>query len=792
MVGNISSGPLGAHLGRRELVIASYTGIFIFSILSSTSASIAVLLIWRFIVGWSIGIGQPAWMAIAAEITPSSWRELYAAFLLMNDDPSLKHLNWRRVIQLGAIPSLILMALAIPFLRLGGTLDRQQSPTYLQLKGCHAEAIKVLESMRRDNRASDVSVDFRLPPNPTPASSSEGMLDLLWKQGKTILGAKLILPTMVVSFTCFELNLLYYGCIYAFPQMSSRLGSIADWLTGAAQQLLVGALWEIPGVCIGIALGIMYLRTTGIKFYLTLAASVTLLFIIGGNNRNRHWAFDIALYAGYYGIKLSPNIGFVLVYQVANEIYPAEARTLGCGLCLACGRLAAMLGPLLFEGLFELTGTWLTFFLIMAGFAVFNLYVVDVIPETANKILDDHRKPSKNKACSIATGSAGALNGRCQKLQPAWQNKPLCGGLISATWTFLKNTSSAQHVLQMAQMAKLELQEARPLFVLQLICIGSCGRKAEDRGFGTALEVNNIGPEFCWHQFALLFGKVSTIELVRPNASVLDPEGAAALMEALTDRYLLYTKSGVPDDCYPVTLTPGDGYSLREYYCSASVPSLPPREEVRHEPPAVGGQVNAAQDGCTSLADTCQVSAEAAGPPAAYVLRRCGKGPVPDALREPPETFSISAQKSRLVFGSSLRLSAFWFMPALRSPSSTERAHADLREAVLRHQYVSKVHGTFVLQDSPEVSMGRMLLLLDSSSNGVWVNGVRMATGRFQQLHPGDRISFLAPIAKLDEDPATWEVCILAVDKEAGHPAAPELQRQLICQAAPASQQANM
>ena len=58
-------------------------------------------------------------------------------------------------------------------------------------------------------------------------------------------------------------------------------------------------------------------RKTGIKFYLTLAASVTLLFIIGGNNRNRHWAFDIALYAGYYGIKLSPNIGFVLVYQVA-------------------------------------------------------------------------------------------------------------------------------------------------------------------------------------------------------------------------------------------------------------------------------------------------------------------------------------------------------------------------------------------------------------------------------------------------------------------------------------------
>lgn len=37
--------------------------------------------------------------------------------------------------------------------------------------------------------------------------------------------------------------------------------------------------------------------------------------------------------------------------EVANEIYPAEARTLGCGICLAGGRLAAMLGPLFFEGI---------------------------------------------------------------------------------------------------------------------------------------------------------------------------------------------------------------------------------------------------------------------------------------------------------------------------------------------------------------------------------------------------------------------------------------------------------
>ncbi|CAJ1409258.1 unnamed protein product [Effrenium voratum] len=93
-----------------------------------------------------------------------------------------------------------------------------------------------------------------------------------------------------------------------------------------------------------------YLRKTGLKIYLTTLACVMLLFIIGGNNHHRHWVFDVCLYAGYYGVKMAPNLGFVLIYQVANEIYPTEARTTGCGVCLAAGRMAALLGPLVYEG----------------------------------------------------------------------------------------------------------------------------------------------------------------------------------------------------------------------------------------------------------------------------------------------------------------------------------------------------------------------------------------------------------------------------------------------------------
>ena len=87
---------------------------------------------------------------------------------------------------------------------------------------------------------------------------------------------------------------------------------------GAAEQLFIGGMWEIPGIFLGCFLGMMYPRITSAKFYLTLLAVVLLLFVIGGNNRNRHWAFDICLYAGYYGTKMTPQIGFVILYQ-ANE-----------------------------------------------------------------------------------------------------------------------------------------------------------------------------------------------------------------------------------------------------------------------------------------------------------------------------------------------------------------------------------------------------------------------------------------------------------------------------------------
>merc|ERR1719316_1695796 len=118
LAGNLISGPLADRYGRFHLIQSSYIGIFTFSILSSLMMSYWSLCFWRFFVGFSFGIGQPPWNVLATEITPAKWRvvvnglsqslfivgEIYSCALILADDPTMLTLNWRHLLQLGAIP----------------------------------------------------------------------------------------------------------------------------------------------------------------------------------------------------------------------------------------------------------------------------------------------------------------------------------------------------------------------------------------------------------------------------------------------------------------------------------------------------------------------------------------------------------------------------------------------------------------------------------------------------------------------------------------------------------------
>jgi len=406
LIGNLVCGPMGDRYGRRLLIIISYVFIFIFSVLSSFAGGYYTFSFFRLLVGFSFGIGGPAWNALCTEVTPRYWRiamnglsqtlfaagEMYSAWLILADDPDLKHLHWRRLLQLGAIPSALFAVAAAIFLL--------PSPSFLAIHGEHEKAKATLEVMKADNMMdARVSTDFQAVP-PVRLSGREFGYQL-----KTLFNRNYRSSTMVVALTCCGLNIVYYGCLYAFPQILPELQGGGS----AGVQLLVGAFWEIPGNAAGIFFGMCMPRKPVMKLYLILITISMVMFVLGVTITTS-WMSQAMYHGGYYGIKIVGPIGFIVTYQYAGEIYPTETRATGTSFCIGSGRLGAMLAPLIYECLQDIFHTYTGFFYFTCAFCVLNCMLIDILPwETSDMLLKDRLMrdddSDDSEACKEAYGS---------------------------------------------------------------------------------------------------------------------------------------------------------------------------------------------------------------------------------------------------------------------------------------------------------------------------------------------------------------------------------------------------
>lgn len=390
LFGNVAGGSIGDLKGRRFPILLSLFGVFLFSLGSACSTGPLMLAVLRFMVGTAFGVGLPAWNALGAEIVPAERRlhvqaaaqgffvlgEMYAALLLWIDDPNMKHVDWRILIVLGALPSLVFMAL--------GYLLLAESPSWLAANGRKEEAKQILSNMRRMNRRPEsIDISFE-PPQQTQDTST-------WSQfGKNlsiITGPGLLFTTTVVMFTCFTCNFLYYGGLYAFPQVLPEM----DLQVSPAMNLMIGACFELPGQILGVTVGMYISRKYTMCFALLGMAFSTSFFV---------WMFylithfgqgsQLALNCGFYGFKLFVAVAFLLIYVYATEVYPTRARSTGGALCVAVGRLGAIVSPLAFEGISRMWGDHTLFFYVIIGLCILNATLIYMLPiETKGAALKD-------------------------------------------------------------------------------------------------------------------------------------------------------------------------------------------------------------------------------------------------------------------------------------------------------------------------------------------------------------------------------------------------------------------
>ena len=208
-----------------------------------------------------------------------------------------------------------------------------ESPHYLVTSGQKQEAEKVLQYLAKDNyEVDDVSFEHVEDVNKNQAHWSEVM--------PHIFGARFLYTTLTLCWLTFASNFIYYGMLYALPQV---LGDLKLPVSPAVN-LIIGAAAEIPGVFIGIWLGQTVTRRLSLQVYLGFMMLALVIFVVSTTNvffPQRDLAtetFHTWAFVGLYTLKVFGNVDWMLLYVYACEVYPTVARTTGSAIAIGVGR----------------------------------------------------------------------------------------------------------------------------------------------------------------------------------------------------------------------------------------------------------------------------------------------------------------------------------------------------------------------------------------------------------------------------------------------------------------------
>eukprot|EP00746_Dinoflagellata_sp_MGD_P164518 gnl/MRDRNA2_/MRDRNA2_93179_c0_seq1.p1 gnl/MRDRNA2_/MRDRNA2_93179_c0~~gnl/MRDRNA2_/MRDRNA2_93179_c0_seq1.p1 ORF type:complete len:483 (-),score=62.44 gnl/MRDRNA2_/MRDRNA2_93179_c0_seq1:54-1502(-) len=389
-MGNMISGPMGDRWGRKPMIVSSFIGIAVFSCLSAAAVSFKQVLFCRALVGTSIGLGQPSWNALGNEMTPKKWQgdmimfaqcffsigECFAVALLYLDDPSMKHLSWRKLLVEAASPSVVMFIVAYFLLK--------ESPRFLAVLGDRERAMNTLRWMRQANRKMEV--ELNLPASQEVASDANRWSSSFYGPLQTVLGRWLLPTTVLYGFSAFVLNFMFYGGLYAFPQVLPTLKMDSS----PVMILMIGICTELPGNVLGARLVNYLSKRTCIGLYICICILGHLPYAIlidgssagllpAANDGKVSALTEALLVIGMVIAKVAGAAGWITIYTLVSQAYPTASRTTGSAVCISCGRLGSIAAPIVYELLLSLSGHAQRYFILIAAICFINLCLVFII-----------------------------------------------------------------------------------------------------------------------------------------------------------------------------------------------------------------------------------------------------------------------------------------------------------------------------------------------------------------------------------------------------------------------------
>ena len=205
------------------------------------------------------------------------------------------------------------------------------------------------------------------------------VLDQIANDIAVLFGKKYLARTAAIWATWFFVNFSYYG---AFTWMPSLLADQFGSLTKSFGYTLAIAIAQLPGYFLAAWLVEIWGRRKTLSVFLAVSAVAAFAFSQAGS---------VAAVLGFGMLLSASNLGaWGVLYAVTPEIYPTRLRGAASGAAAACGRVAAIIAPLLMPWFLTLSGgNKAVAFIVFAVAFILACVAALCLPERTGKELED-------------------------------------------------------------------------------------------------------------------------------------------------------------------------------------------------------------------------------------------------------------------------------------------------------------------------------------------------------------------------------------------------------------------
>ena len=360
-LGALVFGRVADKIGRTRVYWMSAALMVIAAIGSALAPSLAVLIAFRFLLGFGVGGDYPVSAVLMSEYADRRNRgrmvglvfSAQAVGLVVGPLIALALLGggagpgatWRILLGIGAIPA--------------------------------ATAVWLRRKMPEPPRFQAKAVS---PAQPGPAATVEAT------GVRAFLGSRRLLVLLAGTAGCwFLLDYAYYGNTISTPQIIGLIDPHASQIATIAIQLAIFVVAAVPGYALAIAkmdrIGHRRLQLVG---FILMGACFAVIGLVPGMT-TAVVPFLLVYGVSYFFTEFGPN---VTTFVLPGELFPTRLRATGHGVSAGVGKLGAFIGVFLFPVLQHSLGLRGTL-LLTAGISALGALLTLVLPEPAGLSLEE-------------------------------------------------------------------------------------------------------------------------------------------------------------------------------------------------------------------------------------------------------------------------------------------------------------------------------------------------------------------------------------------------------------------